>query len=276
MTAERIQKMLARAGFGSRREIERWIEAGQVEVNGAPAKLGDKIGIDDAVKLKGQAISFRKALEFKPRVIAYHKPIGEIVSRDDPEGRTSVFEHLPVMKTSRWIAVGRLDINTSGLLLFTNDGELANKLMHPSSEVEREYAVRILGEVDNDMLTKMQKGVQLEDGMARFEDIKAHGTSEGVNQWYHVLLKEGRNREVRRIWESQGLVVSRLMRVRYGLIELDRTLRQSRWRDLDARECTALYKLVGLEPPEFDSGSKRPHPGSPWAHHVRHKQKRGR
>ena len=220
---EKIQKVLARAGYGSRREIEGWIEAGRIKVNRQLAKLGDRIGPDDRVSLDGKPLT---RLHHAPRrrVIAYHKPIGEVCTRQDPEGRPTIFQHLPRIQNSRWIAVGRMDINTVGLILLTTDGELANRLMHPSSQVEREYAVRVLGEATAEKLQQLQQGVMLEDGMAHFDRILDSG-GEGANHWFHVTLKEGRNREVRRLWEAVGLKVNRLIRIRYGNIELGRKLR---------------------------------------------------
>ena len=205
----RIQKALADAGLGSRREIEGWIRDGRVRVNGKLAKLGDRITPADHVRIDGKEVKRRSARATERRVIAYNKPAGELVTRQDPEGRPTVFARLPRLESGRWIAIGRLDINTSGLLLLTNDGELANRLMHPSREVEREYAVRILGEVSEEALIRLTHGIELEDGPARFEEIVESG-GESANRWFHVLLREGRNREVRRLWEAAGCRVSRL------------------------------------------------------------------
>lgn len=243
--AERIQKVLANAGYGSRREIERWIEQGRIRVKQRIATLGDRIDPDDPVFLDGKPLTRLRRVP-RRRVIAYHKPIGEICSRQDPEGRPTIFDNLPRLGQGRWISVGRLDINTVGLILLTTDGELANRLMHPSAEVEREYAVRVLGEVAPEILQRLQRGVQLEDGMARFEHIQDAGGS-GLNHWYHVTLKEGRNREVRRLWEAVGLTVSRLIRVRYGTIVLERGLRPGKWRELTSSEIDTLYRGVGLQ-----------------------------
>lgn len=245
---ERLQKVLATAGIGSRRQVEDWIRAGRVTVNGAPAELGMKVSVRDRVEVDGRRIHLEKRLDQSPRVIAFHKPEGMVTTRHDPEGRKTVFEALPELSRGRWIAVGRLDINTSGLLLFTNDGRLADRLMHPSSEVSREYACRVLGEVTEEMLERLKKGVTLDDGPARFESIEAAG-GEGANQWFHVTLREGRNREVRRLWESQGLQVSRLIRIRYGNVRMDRFLSRGKWRDLKPGEMRALYEEAGLEPP---------------------------
>lgn len=248
---ERIQKLLSRAGYGSRREIERWIEAGEILVNGQPATTGQAIDENDRVSLRGQRLHLESRLHATPKVLMYNKPAGEVCTQNDPEGRPTVFQRLPPIRAGRWIMVGRLDINTDGLLLFTTDGELANRLMHPSSEVEREYACRVLGEVTPEMLISLQEGVELEDGKASFLRIVDAG-GEGANHWYHVVLAEGRNREVRRLWESQGVKVSRLIRVRYGHIELPRYLRTGHHKELDVRDLRKLYESVGLA---FDDGS---------------------
>jgi len=246
-TPERIQKVLARMGLGSRREIETWIKAGRIMVNGSLAKLGDVITTDDRVKLDKKQIKFPKKTDFRPRVIAYHKPAGEICTRKDTEGRATVFANLPRLKGSRWVSIGRLDINTYGLLLFTNDGDLANRLMHPSSNIDREYAVRVVGKVDEDMVRRLQQGVELEDGPAHFSDIVDSG-GEGANHWYHVTLMEGRNHEVKRLWESQGITVSRLIRVRFGPILLPRNSRIGTVRELDGKELDALYEWLDIKP----------------------------
>lgn len=245
---ERLQKVLATAGVGSRRQVEDWIREGRVIVNGTPAELGMKVTADDRVEVDGRRIHLEKRLDQSPRVMAYHKPIGLVTTRRDPEGRPTVFDELPALSRGRWIAVGRLDINTSGLLLFTNDGTLADRLMHPSSEISREYACRILGEVTPEIAARLKQGVNLEDGPAKFDSIDVSG-GEGANQWFHVTLKEGRNREVRRLWESQGLQVSRLMRVRYGPIRMDRWLMRGKSRNLKPGEMRALYDEAGLPPP---------------------------
>lgn len=254
---ERLQKLLARLGHGSRREIERWIEDGLITVNGRVATLGDQAGPEDKVTIRGRVVPLKASA--RPRVIAYHKPDGELTTRKDPEGRPTVFEHLPRLRNGRWIAVGRLDYNTSGLLLFTTDGELAARLMHPSTEVEREYAVRVLGEVSPEALRQLTTGVELEDGPARFETLRDAGGA-GANHWYHVTLREGRNREVRRLCEAVGLTVSRLTRVRYGPVALGRALRAGRWRDLEPREMGALYQAAGLDwqPPKPRREARRP------------------
>ena len=247
--SEKLQKVLARAGHGSRREIEAIIEAGRVSVDGKIATLGDRVEIVPGLKIRidGHLISVKESAEQICRVLAYYKPEGELCTRNDPEGRPTVFDRLPKLRGARWIAVGRMDVNTCGLLLFTTDGELANRLMHPSREVEREYAVRVFGQVDDDKLRQLSRGVQLEDGPAAFKTIKFTG-GEGINQWYNVTLTEGRNREVRRLWESQGLVVSRLKRVRFGPVFLTSELTMGRWREMDQREVDILSAEVGLTP----------------------------
>jgi 23S rRNA pseudouridine2605 synthase len=245
---ERLQKVLARIGVGSRRQIEQWIETGRIVVNGAPATLGQRITALDRIVFDGRIIE-RLETAPKARVIIYFKPEGEVCTRSDPEGRPTVFENLPRVRGARWIAVGRLDFSTSGLMIFTTDGELAHRLMHPSSEIEREYAVRILGEVRDDMLVRLKEGVMLDDGPAHFDSISEAGGS-GANRWYHVILKEGRNREVRRMWEAVGATVSRLIRVRFGVVGLPRHLRAGRSEDLDPELLGELYRLVGLTAPE--------------------------
>ncbi|MES9856760.1 MAG: 23S rRNA pseudouridine(2605) synthase RluB [Sedimenticola sp.] len=239
----RLQKVLANAGLGSRREIERRIEAGEVTVNGELAKLGDRVTIEDRITLGNRPVGAWRLKKQKHQVIIYNKPEGELVTRNDPEGRPTVFKRLPKLKSGRWISVGRLDINTSGLIIFTTDGGLANQLMHPSQQVEREYAVRVHGEVTQEMLQQMVSGVELEDGPARFEDIVESG-GEGTNRWYHVVIMEGRKREVRRLWEAVGVKVNRLKRVRYGPIILDSSLSIGRHRELDEKELDALLQTV--------------------------------
>lgn len=243
--SEKLHKILARSGYGSRREMERWIEAGRLTINGRLAKTADRVSDNEKVALDGKLVELNFD-EQQHRILIYNKPEGVICTRDDPDGRKDVFENLPKLKGSRWIIVGRLDLNTSGLLFFTTDGDLANALMHPSSEIEREYSARILGDVDGNVLENLSRGVELEDGMARFDSIVDVGGS-GANHWYSVVLKEGRKREVRRLWESQGLKVSRLMRTRFGPIALMRNLRKGTFRDLDQAEAAALYSAVGMK-----------------------------
>jgi 23S rRNA pseudouridine2605 synthase len=233
--------VLAAAGLGSRREIEGWIAAGRIRVNGATAKLGDRAGPADAVELDGNRIELRPVAA-QPRVLLYHKPEGEMVTRSDPGGRPTVFERLPAVPGGKWVAVGRLDINTAGLLLLTDSGDLANRLMHPRYEVEREYAVRVLGELKAEERRRLLEGVALEDGTARFDRLEPSGAAEGVNRWYRVVLREGRNREVRRLFEAVGRKVSRLLRVRYGPISLPRELRPGRWVELDENAVASIVK----------------------------------
>ncbi|WP_207063735.1 23S rRNA pseudouridine(2605) synthase RluB [Motiliproteus sp. SC1-56] len=246
MNDEKLHKVLARAGLGSRREMERWIESGRVQVNGERASLGDRVTPADVIKVDGQRVSLGAEAGKGCRVIVYNKPVGEVCTRHDPEGRPTVFEKLPKLKSGRWISVGRLDINTSGLLLFTTDGELANKLMHPSTGIDREYAVRVHGEVSDETLQKLKEGVFLEDGMARFTDVQLFDGT-GSNVWYHVVLMEGKNREVRRLWESQGVEVSRLKRVRYGCIFMPKSIASGQWLELSQKELNDLCDLAGLE-----------------------------
>jgi 23S rRNA pseudouridine2605 synthase len=243
---ERIQKVLARGGVGSRREIERWIDEGRLKINGDIVKLGDRLKVGDYLQLNDRVMHWEKFAIQPTRVLIYHKPTGEVVTRRDPQGRPVVFSQLPVLETARWISVGRLDINTSGLLLVTNNGELANKLMHPSTQVEREYAVRILGNVSDDTLEKLKKGVELEDGVAKFDAIRFFG-GEGANKWYHVIVSEGRNRLVRRLWEAQEVIVSRLMRVRYGPVVLPERLKTGAYYELTDKELDLLFDFAGLQ-----------------------------
>ncbi len=237
--SEKIQKILANAGLGSRRQIENWLREGRVAVNNKIAKLGDRMTLDDKVRVDGRDVDLIKSSSQKCRVLLYHKPEGEICSRSDPEERPTIFDHLPMLRNGRWITIGRLDFNTSGVLLLTNNGALANKLMHPSTEIEREYAVRVQGEVTPAMLKRLTKGVELDDGFGHFDDISDAG-GEGTNHWYHVLVKEGRNRLVRRLWESQGVNVSRLIRVRFGIVTLPRSLRRGKWTELTPQEIEEL------------------------------------
>ena len=245
--SEKLQKVLARVGLGSRRYMEEVIAAGRVSINGTVAQVGERIEPGDELRIDGRKVQFQIEDEIRRRVLIYYKPEGEICSRNDPESRPTVFEQLPAITGDRWVMVGRLDINSSGLLLFTNDGELANRLMHPSNEIEREYAVRVMGEVTPLIKNTMLKGVVLDDGPAKFENFSEIG-GEGINRWYQVVVKEGRNREVRRIFESQGLKVSRLLRTRYGTVILPRELRTGRWIELDKNDIDNLTKSVELKP----------------------------
>jgi len=224
---ERLQKLLAAAGLGSRREIETWIEAGRVAVDGQVCKLGDRASNADRVTVDGKDVVFPRTSSF--RVLIYNKPVGELVTRSDPAGRPTVFSRLP---PGRWVAVGRLDLNSAGLLLFTDSGELANRLMHPSYEIEREYTVRVYGLLTPENIERLRTGVELEDGRAAFQRIDASGSGKGSNRWYRVMLKEGRNREVRRLFEAVGAKVSRLVRVRYGAVELPADLPPGVWREI--------------------------------------------
>lgn len=244
---EKLQKVLAAQGLGSRREMERWIESGRVKVNGRKATIGDRVSDKDKIMVDGKPVDVKRAATRRRRVLAYNKPEGEVATRNDPEGRPTVFDHLPKLHGERWIVVGRLDLNTSGLLLFTNDGEVANRLMHPSAEIEREYACRILGNVDDAVLKRLQEGVLLDDGIARFTNIRVQG-GRGANRWFSVTLREGRNREVRRLWESQDLTVSRLKRVRYGHVAIPSLLRAGDWLELGKADVDALCREVDLKP----------------------------
>ncbi|USD59528.1 23S rRNA pseudouridine(2605) synthase RluB [Vibrio sp. SCSIO 43140] len=246
--SEKLQKVLARAGHGSRRELETLIKSGRVSVNGQVARLGERLEDENAViRIDGHTVSAKAQEEVVCRVLAYYKPEGELCTRHDPEGRRTVFDRLPKIRGSRWISVGRLDANTSGLLLFTTDGELANRLMHPSRQVEREYLVRVFGEVNEQKVRNVVNGVELDDGMARFEDVVYAG-GEGMNHTFYVVINEGRNREVRRLWESQETTVSRLKRVRYGDIYLDKKLPRGGWMELTLKEVNYLRELVELRP----------------------------
>jgi 23S rRNA pseudouridine2605 synthase len=256
---ERLQKYLAARGWGSRREIEQWIAEGRLRINDREASLGDRVVPGDRVSLGRRSLTVRRDPTGERRILVYHKPEGELVSRGDPEGRPTVFDRLPPLKQGRWIAVGRLDLNTSGLLLLTTDGELANRLMHPSGALEREYAVRVLGEVPQQTLERLVNGVELEDGTARFEHILETG-GPGANRWYHVVITEGRKREVRRLWEAVGVRVSRLIRVRFGPVTLPARLGRGRWRELDGDSQAALLALAGLgedRPTRAPRGSRK-------------------
>lgn len=242
---ERLQKILARVGLGSRRQIETWIQNGRIHVNHQLATIGQRITPQDEVTLDGRKIQ----LKFDPprQIICYHKPTGEVCTRHDPEGRTTIFERLPLLRQGRWITVGRLDLNTCGLLLLTTDGELAHRLMHPSYQIEREYAVRICGEVTAAMIAQLQAGITIAGHLLRFQKIREAGGGIGsANHWYHVILTEGRHHEVRQLWESQGVTVSRLMRVRFGPVNLPRYLSPGHYAPLDQITEQALLQQVGL------------------------------
>lgn len=241
MSGERLQKVLSQAGLGSRREMEGWIKQGMVQLNGAVATLGNVVTSKDKIKVKGKLIKNPLAQPMRTRVLIYHKPVGEIASRSDPKHKKTVFDNLPILKRGRWIQVGRLDINTSGLLIFTNDGTFANELMHPRYEIDREYAVRVHGRVKPEMIAALQEGVMLDDGKASFKSITFQG-GEAANCWYHVVLTEGRNREVRRLWATQGIEVSRLIRIRYGALTMPRYLGRGKHMELSAEAVRAFKK----------------------------------
>lgn len=241
---EKLQKVLAREALGSRRELERWIADGRISVNGRIAKLGDRVSLTDLIHVDGRLIPIASDDHSPPRVLLYHKPAGEICTRHDDEGRPTVFVALPLISSGRWISVGRLDLNTAGILLFTNDGALANQLMHPSRAIEHEYAVRVLGEVSDENLSNVMRGVPLEDGIGRFDRLIDAG-GQGANHWYHVVLTESRHRLIRRLWESQGITVSRLIHIRLGPILLPRELKESQWMELSASQVKQLTNLSG-------------------------------
>ncbi len=245
--AERLQKILANTGLGSRRELESWIKAGEIRLNGKTAQLGDRATLDDDLVVRGLNYTVVTDDQDTRRVLLYHKPLGEVTSRDDPVHRKTVFDNLPRLHHGRWIAVGRLDINTLGLLLLTNDGELANTLMHPSSNLERHYAVRVNGRVGPEVIERLRNGVELDDGPARFEKLTAEAETDGSNQWFRVTLKEGRNRMVRRLWESQELTVSRLIRTRYGPVSLPRWLARGKLHEMTPGDASSLAKAVGMQ-----------------------------
>lgn len=243
---QKLHKVLAQAGLGSRRDMELLIGSGRVSVNGATAGIGARVGLRDQIKIEGRVIRVQSALR-APRVLLYHKPEGEITSRDDPRGRPSVFERLPMIAGAKWIAVGRLDFNTCGLLVFTTSGDLANRMMHPRFAIEREYAVRVMGQLQPQHLQRLKQGIELDDGVARCESIELRG-GEGSNQWCHVVLKEGRNRIVRRLFEKLGLTVSRLMRVRFGIIELPPRVKRGQTYELNVDETRRLLDWLEAAP----------------------------
>jgi len=253
---ERLHKLLAAAGLGSRREIEDWIRAGRITVNGVTATVGQSVELRDRVAIDKRPFRFK--LESKtgkpraPRVLLYNKPEGEIVSREDPQGRPTVFAQLPRLRGAKWIAVGRLDVNTGGLLLFTTSGDLANRLMHPRYEVEREYAVRVMGVLSKAQAQQLLQGIEMEDGLGKFEHIEDRG-GEGSNHWYHVVLKEGRNREVRRIFQAVNLMVSRLIRVRYGAITLPPRIKRGQMLELEPAQVQTLLKIVNITESEAEA-----------------------
>ena len=257
---QKLQKVLAQAGLGSRRDMELLISSGRVSVNGASARIGARVGPRDQIKVAGRVIRASSPARL-PRVLLYHKPEGEIVSRDDPRGRPGVFERLPAITGAKWISIGRLDFNTCGLLIFTTSGELANRMMHPRFEIEREYAVRVMGHLQPQHLQRLTQGIELEDGLARCESVELRG-GEGANQWCHVVLKDGRNRVVRRMFEKLGFTISRLMRVRYGNLALPPRLKRNQCYELSADETGRLLAWLAAVPQE-PRGQRRPNRGAP-------------
>ena len=245
----RIHKVLAQSGYGSRREIEKAITEERVKINNVIATLGQPVLSTDKIMFNGKIVHLREE-NILPRILIYHKPEGELVTENDPEGRPTVFEKLPRIKRSKWISIGRLDFNTSGLLIFTSYGELANRLMHPKYEIEREYSVRVLGELSEDVMSSLKEGIELDDGIAKFDTLYFEG-GEGANRWYRVTLKEGRNREVRRMFEAFGITVSRLIRVRFGEITLPSHLKRGMFLELKQNEVISLLKWSGLETASF-------------------------
>lgn len=258
--SERLHKALATAGLGSRREMEEWIAEGRIQVNGETATVGTKVGPRDIVKVSGRRVYLRFEDTRRTRILIYHKSEGEIVSRDDPKGRATVFDALPKLRGAKWIAVGRLDYNTDGLMIFTTSGELANKLMHPRFEVEREYAVRVLGELTDEQIQQLLDGVELDDGPAQLQSCYRAG-GEGANRWYRVVIKEGRKREVRRIFEHLGLTVSRLTRIRFGPVALPPQLRRGQKMELDDDLVARVMTWAGMAP-----GPRRQTRGVPDKH----------
>ncbi len=247
--SQKLQKVLAGSGLGSRRDMETWIEAGRVSVNGVVATLGRRVSPGDRILVDNRLVKLNLEDEL-PRVLIYHKREGEIVSRDDPQARTTVFDELPRVRNGKWIAIGRLDFNTEGLLIFTTSGDLANRLMHPSFEVEREYSVRIMGELSQEQMRSMTAGIELEDGPAHFERIAEQG-GESSNRWYQVIIKEGRNREVRRMFEAMGMMVSRLIRVRFGMVNLPPRVKRGQMLELESPQVAGILKWVGLPVPDM-------------------------
>lgn len=261
---EKVHKVLARAGLGSRRQIEDWIREGRIRIDDRNAEIGDRVSEQSVIRLDGKRVHLKPTSEIRRRVLIYNKPVGQICTHHDPQGRSTVFESLPNVYQGRWLSIGRLDINTSGLLMFTNDGELANRMMHPSAEIERHYAVRIHGEATQQQLAQLKKGIELDDGLASFDSIKLGG-GQGTNNWYIVSLKEGRNREVRRMWQALDLEVSRLIRIQYGCVELPKSLSRGVWSELDDAKVNEVAASVGLKPTNI---VKRAAPNK----HLRHKR----
>ncbi len=273
---ERLQKVLAQAGLGSRREMEEWITAGRVTVNGEVAELGMRVVEGDVIRADRRIVHVKEPGASLPRVLLYHKQEGEIVSRDDPEGRSSVFDNLPKVRGHKWISIGRLDFNTSGLLIFTTSGDLANRLMHPSFEVEREYAVRVQGEMTPEQMKQMvRKGIELDDGPVKFEKLSDEG-GEGFNHWYRIVVKEGRNRIVRRTFEALGLPVSRLMRVRFGIVNLPPRLKRGMMAELGYEEVRQVLEWAGLQSPEVPAKERNVQPERAAKAKVSHERDRGK
>jgi 23S rRNA pseudouridine2605 synthase len=256
---QKLQKALAQSGLGSRRDMEQWMLAGRITVNGAPATIGMRVGPNDVIHVDGQPLR-RSRDDGPPRVILYYKPEGEIVSHDDPGKRPRVYDRLPQPRGAKWLPIGRLDFNTSGLLILTTSGDLANRMMHPRYELEREYAVRVLGRLNPEQQAKLLSGIPLDDGSARCESVQDRG-GEGANHWYHVVIREGRNREVRRLFEALGLRVSRLMRVRFGAVSLPRGLKRGQFVELEPREVRQLLASLGLEAPALPAAARGARPG---------------
>jgi 23S rRNA pseudouridine2605 synthase len=258
--SQKLHKILAQAGVGSRRLMEEWIGEGKVTVNGAVAGIGTRVVPSDVIRIGRRTVRWPSSHRV-PRVLVYHKPEGEIVSHDDPEGRASVFEKLPQLRGAKWLAVGRLDFNTSGLLIFTTSGELANRMMHPSFAVEREYAVRIVGQLNALQIRHLEEGIELSDGLAKCESVQDEG-GEGTNHWYRIVLREGRNRVVRRMFEALGLTVSRLMRVRFGVVALPPRLKRGQVSALPAAEVKGLLEWLEQNAP---AAATEPQPAEPPA-----------
>lgn len=271
-SSERLQKILSQAGLGSRREMERWIEQGFVQVNGQTVKVGDSASAADRITVKGKPIANPLRSVQDTRILLYHKPTGEVSSRHDPKFEKTVFDNLPQLRQGRWVQVGRLDLNTSGLLIFTTNGELANQLMHPKYGLEREYAVRVHGRVSPEVVQNLRRGVQLDDGPAKFTKVEFQG-GDNSNCWYHVTLNEGRNREVRRIWESQNLQVSRLIRIRYGSLSMPRSLARGQYYELTVKEVTKFLEKLNTSgssnPPAPKSTAKKAPPSPKKPNHQK-------
>lgn len=265
-TTAKLQKVLAQAGLGSRREMEELVRAGRVTVNGEPARIGARVGPNDVIRVDGRVVRGAER-KHPPRVLLYHKPEGEIVSRDDPAGRASVFDRLPPVRGAKWLAVGRLDYNTGGLLLLTTEGELANRMMHPRYGLEREYAVRVRGRLTEEQLAQLRSGIELDDGMARCDAVE-DGGGEGTNRWYRIVIREGRNRIVRRLFEALGLTVSRLMRVRFGSVTLPPRLKRGQYVELAPREVQHLLASLGVHRTDVRRNPRDSRPNNDQGHRA--------